>query len=101
MRHVLCRAGIVDENVEPAPAVGIPDRAAKSGQIDTPLDGIRATAACVFRRRKRPCSGRLSGLWLFLIIKRKKRPRPARAETLARGRQSTSGSAVEESENIV
>lgn len=54
----------------------------------------------IFHPCKRPCGGRLSGLWLFLIIKRKKRPHPA-GKAPARGRQSTSGSAVAESENIV
>jgi acyl-CoA dehydrogenase len=47
-----------------------------------------------------PCGGRLSGLWLFLIIKRKKRlhPMPGLPEP---GIKSTSGNAVAESENIV
>src|SRR4029450_2140404 len=43
---------------------------------------------------------RLSELWLFLIIKRKKRPRPARTKPLARGPPTTSGGPVAESENI-
>jgi acyl-CoA dehydrogenase len=47
-----------------------------------------------------PCGGRLSGLWLFLIKKRKKRlhPMPGLPEP---GIKSTSGNAVAESENIV
>src|SRR6185369_15546220 len=50
-----------------------------------------------------PCGQRLSGLWLLLIIKRKKRPQPETLALRARpGRcQSISGNAVAESENIV
>jgi acyl-CoA dehydrogenase len=43
----------------------------------------------------------LSRLWLFLIIKRKKRPHPGQAARQTRDANSTSGNAVAESENIV
>ncbi len=50
----------------------------------------------------RPCGQRLSGLWLLLIIKRKKRPHPTPWRTRQAGRcQSISGNAVAESDNIV
>jgi acyl-CoA dehydrogenase len=50
-----------------------------------------------------PCGQRLSGLWLLLIIKRKKRPQPEALALRARPgrRQSISGNAVAESDNIV
>src|SRR5215216_5030704 len=50
----------------------------------------------------RPCGQRLSRLWLFPIIKRKKRPHPRPWRKRKVGRcQSISGNAVAESDNIV
>ena len=63
--------------------------------------GIPRTGRPSCPRRMQPCGGRLSGLWLFLIIKRKKRPHPMPGHCRSRGAKSTSGNAVAESENIV
>src|SRR5262249_62147103 len=69
---------------------GIPYRAAKSGQIRNSARWNKTCHAGIFRLRKWPCSRRLSGLWLFLIIKRKTRPHLGKRHSF-RGRQSTFG----------
>src|SRR6478736_1490473 len=83
---------------EPLSAGGIPYRAAKSPQIDTPAGGICAghmptPQAALLRALVRAMA--------FPHHRAQEKTAPGRAEPLARGRQSISGSAVAESENIV